>query len=182
MDIGMDSATGRLVIFNTPLETVTSSQVITLVVQNYNNLLNLAVTANTLVYVLESQGEGLPVNQGGTFRPGGLYIFKDNIWETSLDDTQALVAYSTNQVVATTVAYAITLSDDFIECTSGTFNISLPSALDLKGKIFNITNTGTGVITLTPTGAETIQGDLSQEIYEDESFTLISNGNNWLVI
>jgi len=52
--------------------------------------------------------------------------------------------------------YTITANDYLIDATSGTFQITLPSAVGIKGKIYVIKNSGNGVITLDGSGSQTI--------------------------
>lgn len=78
--------------------------------------------------------------------------------------------------------YTISSNDMVVICETNSFNVILPSAISNSGRKLTITSISSGVITLLPFGAETIQGDVSQEIYNNETFDLISNGTNWLVI
>jgi hypothetical protein len=48
---------------------------------------------------------------------------------------------------STTTAYAVTADDYFVDC-SGTFNITLPTAVGVAGKIYIVKNSGSGVITV----------------------------------
>lgn len=182
MDLRVDPQTGRLMAYNLPVNEVTGSQIVYTTVSTYDNLLGLDVQQETLVYVKESQGSGLLVSQGGTFRPSGLYIFKGGVWDTNADAVIASTSYSLSTVTSTAVAYVVLVEDSFIECTSGSFTVTLPTAITNKGKVYTISNTGTGIITLMPYGTELIHGDTSQVIYSDETFVVISNGTNWIVI
>jgi hypothetical protein len=47
------------------------------------------------------------------------------------------------------------------------------------GWFITIKNNGTGVLTITPAGAETIDGNASQQLQLAESISLVSNGANW---
>jgi len=96
---------------------------------------------------------------------------------TSVSGTPATTPY-----VEKTANYTLTSSDFTVNCTSGTFTISLPTAIGITGRCFEITNTGSGVITLDAFGTETIQGDLTQTIYQDETFLVRSTGANWIVV
>ena len=78
--------------------------------------------------------------------------------------------------------YTVLSIDYTVNCTSGTFTVTLPTAVGIEGKVFVIMNSGDGLITLEGTGAETIQGDVNQVIYQDESFTVQSTGTNYIVI
>lgn len=79
--------------------------------------------------------------------------------------------------------YIIDNTDCVVNCTSGTFTVTLPTAVGIEGQYFVIKNSGTGVITVDGNGSETIDGALTQVMsVRYMSMTLISNGANWLVI
>ena len=84
--------------------------------------------------------------------------------------------------VAKTTTYTITSDDYAIECTSGTFTVSLPTAVGISGKVYVVKNSGTGVITVDPNSTETIDGNLALDLYQYDSVTLMSNGANWIII
>ena len=85
--------------------------------------------------------------------------------------------------VAKTGAYTITYDDHTIDCTSGTFTVTLPTASGITGRIYNIKNSGTGTITIDGNGSETIDGQTTQLITEQYvSVTVQSNGTNWVII
>jgi hypothetical protein len=73
--------------------------------------------------------------------------------------------------------------DEFIDCTTNTFTITLPTAVGYR-KQYTIFNSGAGVITINTTGGETING------FASGTFTLLqfdciivrSNGTNWYKI
>lgn len=73
-------------------------------------------------------------------------------------------------------------TDYQIECTANTFDITLPSAIDITGRVYSIKNSGVGVITIKCDGAETIDGEVSQEISQWENIMMVSNGANWIII
>jgi hypothetical protein len=55
----------------------------------------------------------------------------------------------------------------------------LPSAATVGNDWFvNIRNNGTGILTITPAGADTIDGNASQQLQIGESFVVVSNGTN----
>jgi len=88
--------------------------------------------------------------------------------------------YSAN-VVTKTGIYTATVTDDVI-LGNGTFTITLPAAAGVTGKIFNIKNIGTGTITVDGDGGETIDGDATVDLIQDEVITIICNGSNWWII
>lgn len=82
-----------------------------------------------------------------------------------------------------TAAYTVVAGDlgTIINCTSGTFTVSLSSAATL-GSGFNcwVWNTGSiTVITLAPSGAETIDNATSLILRSGEGLQLVSDGANW---
>lgn len=84
--------------------------------------------------------------------------------------------------VEKTANYTLTENDYTVNCTSGTFTITLPTAVGIQGRIYNIKNTGTGVITVTPNGAETIDGDASEVVNEDENLQIQSTNAGWIIL
>ncbi len=78
--------------------------------------------------------------------------------------------------------YTILSTDEIIICETNSFNVTLPTAVTNNGRKITVTSLSTGIITLVPFGAETIQGETTQLIYENETFDLFSDGINWIVI
>lgn len=85
-------------------------------------------------------------------------------------------------VTSVTEAYTVIKNDYFINCTANSFTVDLPAASALVGKVYQIKNSGTGVITVDGNGSDTIDGELTQTLVEDESITIISDGSNWYII
>lgn len=83
-----------------------------------------------------------------------------------------------NQVAA----YTVTSSDlgKIVNCIANTFTVSLTAAATL-GAGFNcwVWNTGTGVITIDPNGAETIDGVSTLTLRQGEGTQIVCNGTNW---
>ena len=93
------------------------------------------------------------------------------------------IQYATT--AAKTAAYTATINDDVITCGAGdeTFAVSLPTAVNAANKVLEIKNVGTGVITIEPNGAETIDGESSVTLnVQGESLTLVSDSTEWWVI
>jgi len=84
--------------------------------------------------------------------------------------------------VAKTATYTILTSDYTIDCTANTFTVTLPTAVGITGQIFNIKNSGTGVITVDGNGTETIDGNLTEQIPAGESRKVQSTGTNYILI
>lgn len=84
--------------------------------------------------------------------------------------------------VAKTALYTPTNDDRVIDCTSGTYTITLPTAVSQSGRTFIIRNSGTGTITIGRTGAETIAGATTQTLAGYGFIEVVSDGANWLVL
>ena len=83
---------------------------------------------------------------------------------------------------AKTTTYAAAKTDHIINCTSGTFNVTLPTAVSDTGREFIIKNSGAGTITVDTTSSQTIDGGSSVALAQYESVTVISDGANWIVV
>jgi len=104
-----------------------------------------------------------------------------------LNENQAV--YTINDLVSSPLpyiakdsAYTLTLLDYTVECTSNTFAITLPSAKGITGKVYNINNTGTGLITVDTTSSQTINGITTQTVSQWENLQVQSNGVNWIIL
>jgi len=81
-----------------------------------------------------------------------------------------------------TGAYTIVSGDlgTIINCTSGTFTVSLTAAASLgSGFTCTIWNTGTGAITIDPNASETIDGVATLILRQGEGLAVVCNGTNW---
>ena len=85
--------------------------------------------------------------------------------------------------VAKTGAYNIATTDYVVECTSGTFTVTLPTAAGVAGKQYTINNSGTGVITIATTSSQLINANLSGTLLLSQwnSLSVTSNGTNWII-
>jgi len=73
-------------------------------------------------------------------------------------------------------------ANETINCTAGTFSVNLPTAVGIQGTVYILVNSGTGVITLDPSGAETINGNTTITLTQYVSRTVQSDGANWIII
>lgn len=92
--------------------------------------------------------------------------------------------------VAKTGTYTATASDHTIDCTSGTFTVTLPTAASIAGREYVIVNSGSGTITIATTSSQTFTNITSTPttltlapvgtaaIVE---YKLKSTGSNWIV-
>lgn len=88
--------------------------------------------------------------------------------------------------VAKTALYTATLNDYTIECTSGTFTVTLPTAVGITGRIYNIVNSGAGTITVGTTSSQTFVNVTATPTTLTMATigvtTVQSNGANWMKI
>lgn len=82
---------------------------------------------------------------------------------------------------AITALRTLGLNDEEVDCTSGTFTVTLPTAVNARGRHYIVKNSGTGVITVDGNSSETIDGDLTVTLSQGEAVTITSNGTNWIV-
>jgi len=66
--------------------------------------------------------------------------------------------------VEVTGTYTVTDNDYCVDATSGTFTVTLPTAVGISGKIYQIKNSGTGIITVRGNGGETIDDQSTQTL------------------
>lgn len=84
--------------------------------------------------------------------------------------------------VAKTAGYSVLNTDAFIDCTSGTFTVTMFTAIGAPNLLYTIKNSGTGVITIATTGGQTIDGVSTKTLYQNSTIILQSDGANWKVI
>jgi len=86
--------------------------------------------------------------------------------------------------VAKTANYTLTISDYIVECTANSFNITLPTAVGIAGRVYYIDNSGAGTITLNTTSGQTIDGNASGvlTLLPTKGYGVYSNGANWRIL
>lgn len=85
--------------------------------------------------------------------------------------------------VTKTGAYTATNDDYIIDCTSGTFTVTLPASSGRTGRILIIKNSGTGIITVDGNGSETIDGNTTYSLnLQYDVIQIVSDGTNWKII
>jgi hypothetical protein len=88
----------------------------------------------------------------------------------------------TYSIQGKTGAYTVVASDNntIINCTANTFTVSLTAAATLKTG-FNcwVWNSGSGAITIDPSGAETIDGLTTIILRSGEGTQIVCDGTNW---
>jgi hypothetical protein len=124
-------------------------------------------TGNTLAKATLTAGSNVTITNG----PGSITIAASGGGGSS-----------TLTISDKTSAYTVVAGDlgTIINCTSGTFTVALDAAATL-GSGFNcwIWNTGTGTITIDPSGAETIDTKATKILRQGEGTQIVCDGANW---
>lgn len=101
-----------------------------------------------------------------------------SIFANTITEPSVKVGY-----VGKTANYTLLTTDYLVECTSGTFTLTLPTAVGVTGQKYILKNSGTGFITINTTSAQTIDGQASGAIIFGQfvSYTVYSNNSNWII-
>jgi hypothetical protein len=92
----------------------------------------------------------------------------------TLNQTYQIVNYYTNTTLP------VTVQAKFVVWGGGAGTITLPSAATAGANWFcMLRNNGSGILTLTPAGTDTIDGNANQQLQLTESLVLVSSGTGW---
>jgi hypothetical protein len=78
--------------------------------------------------------------------------------------------------------YTPIASDQVIEVTANSFIITLPTAVAVTGKYYDIKNNGAGAVTVAAAAMELVEGGADVPLSSGDSMRVISNGTGWLII
>lgn len=129
----------------------------------------LTNNAQTTVYgTIQASGGNINYDNA----TGGTHVFTGG----PLIATGLKLAY-----VAKTSNYTVTTSDYYINCTSGTFTVTLPTAVGIAGQTFIVFNSGAGIITMGSTSSQTINGGVPSFFTQNQNqgIRYTSDGANW---
>lgn len=93
--------------------------------------------------------------------------------------------YAVSAVKTTT--YSIQASDTVVltDASSGSFTVTLPTAVGVTGKLYIIKRTDqtlSNVVTVATTSSQTIDGNTTRTLNtQNEEWSVVSDGSNWLV-
>ena len=120
-----------------------------------------------------------PTNGDVWTTTGGMYARINGV--TALFTTSAV----SDVIVVTTQAgnYTVLTTDNLV-IVSGTFTITLPTAVGVTGKPYTVKKTDSGTTTtIATTASQTIDGATTRTILvQYESVTMVSDGSNWHVV
>ena len=157
----------------------------------YNGLsVTSATTSYGLYYDTES---GTITNKWGLYFVGGSRNYLANTLligtttDNGVDKLQVNGSISgigfKQAYVTKTGAYTATNDDYVIDCTSGTFTVTLPASSGRTGRILIIKNSGAGTITVDGNASETIDGATTYSLsVQYATVQIMSDGTNWKII
>jgi hypothetical protein len=80
-----------------------------------------------------------------------------------------------------TTTYTVKDDDYLIDITGNTITVTLPPAVGISGKNYVIKNRATGVVTVSTTSSQTIDGSSSKILNNNDSIEIVSDGSNWII-
>jgi hypothetical protein len=139
-----------------------------------------AYTGNSL------SGDYLPLSggtvSGNTYFTSGLSantLFISGLTQTSGITSTGGITFPQKTVSST---YTVTDSDYMVDVTGGTFNVQLPTAVGVQGRLLAIKNNGGGAVTILPYGSEKIDDKTLLILSETNAVQLVSNGAQWVIL
>jgi len=136
-------------------------------ISKYIYLTNNSTLAGTWVSV--TFGAGTSAANAATLAGYGLTAI-----DTTLNQAYSVVTYYSNATLAAADRA------EFAVWAGGVGAFALPSAASVGNNWFcMISNNGSGILTLTPQGTDTINGNASQQLQLTESLVIVSNGTGW---
>jgi hypothetical protein len=145
-------------------------------------------TPNVLTLSSEIAGVGMTVRPIQISASGGADVFIPTtgnvlIGKSADDGSRFQVAGSMSLAYREiAAASAFTAADYTINVTAGTFAQSLPTAVGIQGRVYVLKNRGAGAVTLTPAGAELIDGAASLVVAAGGKAIVQSTGAGWITI
>lgn len=132
----------------------------------------LYLTSNTTtagIWATVTFGAGTSAANAATLAGYGLTAIG-----STLNQSYQIVNYYTNATLP------VTVQAKFVVWGGGAGTITLPSAATAGANWFcMIRNNGSGILTLTPIGTDTIDGNPNQQLQLTESLVLVSSGSGW---
>lgn len=121
---------------------------------------------------------GVPTNIGANGTSAGITVNTNN----TVSFTNAIQ----QPYISKTANYTATAANYSIECTTGTFQITLPTAVGITGREYEIVNSGAGTITIGTTSGETFINVLTTPTTLTMSTVgtrkVRSNGAAWMLV
>ena len=132
-----------------------------------------SAAATTVGTVTSGTWQGSAIN--ATYIDSAIARLASPTFTGTTTTTGVEVAYS-----AKTANYTLTSTDYVVDATANSFTFTLPASTE--GRKYVLKNSGTGTITVDTTSSQTIDGELTFNLGQHESITVVSDGTNWVII
>lgn len=143
------------------------------------------------IHKVDSTANAVTIVGGGaeTFNGEASYVLSnlyDNV-TIRCDGTQWLVDNENPKFQVITTSTLLNRGDDIVyaDATSGNITVTLPTAVGIAGRAFNISkrDVSANTVLINPDGSETINGDTNVTISNQyDSVTVISDGADWGIL
>jgi hypothetical protein len=172
--------------------------------QNYHTLPSAEAGLDFEFVVQDGDGIRITANTGDTIQLQGLITAAAGyISSIVIGSTIRLKAINTTEwiavsyvggwtvdgtypaIAAKTANYTVQSTDETINCTANSFDVTLLSAAGaITGRKYRVKNSGVGTITIKTTSSQTIDGQASGAITlaQYDCLTVQSDGSNWIII
>jgi hypothetical protein len=137
---------------------------------------------NNILDKLSSSGYVNVTAQDVSIVDSGSYFTSKNV-EYALQYLANISLNGITKVTTKSITSLLTVSEaGFVICNSASnIIINLPTAIGNIGLVYSITNINSGIVTIDPFSTQTLQGETTFDIYQDESISIVSNGANWYI-
>jgi hypothetical protein len=81
-----------------------------------------------------------------------------------------------------TSSYTVGVNDYLVDVTGNTVTVTLPTSVGIDGKNYVVKNSGSGVVTVSTTSGQTIDGSSSKTLRTNDSIEIVSDGSNWNIV
>jgi hypothetical protein len=81
-----------------------------------------------------------------------------------------------------TSSYTVGVNDYLVDVTGNTVTVTLPTSVGIDGKNYVVKNSGSGVVTVSTTSGQTIDGSSSKTLKTNDSIEIVSDGSNWNIV
>ena len=150
-------------------------------------------TDSAATTIILSQATGITISSNLTLKFSSTALTTGTVDTTISRNGVGSVLIQTNLTVAGSLiqgytqisaGYTLTQTNHTVEVTNNAVNITLPTAIGISGRHYEIKNTGNGVVTILTTSSQTIDGNASGTVTLAplDGIGLKSNGANWIIL
>jgi hypothetical protein len=97
-------------------------------------------------------------------------------------DTLQIQGSFTRKFTFINISTILDTTHDIVSVTTGSAIITLPTAINIAGRVYTIDNNAITNVEVDTTSSETINGAVTQSIVPDTALRVVSNGADWRII